>query len=605
MRKETNKKLPKLQYILVVLFATAWLVPVALFSYFIFHDYQKAYVEKSEDLNRNAVRISGVLFSSEIDDAITKLQKPTYDGDLENMYNKYENGSLTKAGFLTSIRSMMTSRFYMDRQVLQYAFYMKDQDAPDCYAGKNGYGYADYLENAHPAIRQVIQEGSNYVQVLVLDNQLYLVRNLYTVSDYRMYGSIVLGLKRESLVDSMPLENLADVRISMNDQPQLYEAVTKRNGKSQDKDPKKEELYGKLLEMDKENALSGNILNGVDSLTEDGFVGYCYHYTSDDYRMSFFYLLEENTLYSGISRLNTLAFASLVVIAILMVLTFRFLRRQIDKPLGTLNSAALQIKEGDFGAVIETPMPNREFDQMAESFNAMSAQIKHLFDTVYTEQMARKDAQISALQAQINPHFFNNTLEMMNWQARMNGDVEVCKMIEALSTVLDSGMNRSDDKLVRLSEELRCGDAFLYIMSMRFGARLQVEKEVDDSLLQVMVPGLILQPLLENAIRHGIEVVNSGTIWLKISHEEDLLHIDVINTGKGLTEGELQRIRDIISGKNKLDKKEPGVHTSIGIYNVNKRIRLIFGEEYGLTVSALSDQRVMSRITIPYREGII
>ena len=97
----------------------------------------------------------------------------------------------------------------------------------------------------------------------------------------------------------------------------------------------------------------------------------------------------------------------------------------------------------------------------------------------YSVKVQNKQAKIAALQSQINPHFLNNTLEMMNWQARMNNDIEVCKMIESLGTVLDSSMNRRNDRLVRLADELRCGDAFLYIMSMRFGQRLKVERNID------------------------------------------------------------------------------------------------------------------------------
>ena len=291
---------------------------------------------------------------------------------------------------------------------------------------------------------------------------------------------------------------------------------------------------------------------------------------------------------------------TLAAMACLMLLTYFYLSRQIEHPLKRLMDASKEIKDGKFGSVIDgEQMPNMEFDSLVSSFNAMSLQVKHLFDTVYMEKMATKDAQIAALQAQINPHFLNNTLEMMNWQARMNNDIEVCKMIESLGTVLDSSMNRRNDRLVRLADELRCGDAFLYIMSMRFGQRLKVERNIDESLQQIYVPQLILQPLLENAIKHGIEKVSSGTIWLEIYRDGANVNIDVINTGKPLTETELVRIQKIIAGTCRLDKSEPGVHTSIGIYNVNKRISLIFGAEYGLKVMQTEDGRIVSRIVIP------
>ena len=338
----------------------------------------------------------------------------------------------------------------------------------------------------------------------------------------------------------------------------------------------------------------------VTGITDRNYAGYAFYAATDNYELSIYYLMDEKELYSGIAHLNVIVIITLVAMACLMLLTYFYLSRQIEHPLKRLMDASMEIKDGKFGSVIDgEKMPNMEFDSLVSSFNAMSLQVKHLFDTVYMEKMATKDAQIAALQAQINPHFLNNTLEMMNWQARMNNDIEVCKMIESLGTVLDSSMNRRNDRLVRLADELRCGDAFLYIMSMRFGQRLKVERNIDESLQQIYVPQLILQPLLENAIKHGIEKVSSGTIWLEIYRDGENVNIDVINTGKPLTEKELVRIQEIIAGTYRLDKSEPGVHTSIGIYNVNKRISLIFGAEYGLKVMQTEDGRIVSRIVIP------
>ncbi|HCA69648.1 MAG TPA: two-component sensor histidine kinase, partial [Lachnospiraceae bacterium] len=190
-----------------------------------------------------------------------------------------------------------------------------------------------------------------------------------------------------------------------------------------------------------------------------------------------------------------------------------FVSHHITKPMSRMIQAAQDIEKGDIGMQIEgEPMPNKEFAVLMESFNHMSSEIKYLFHTAYNEKIARKDAKILALQSQINPHFLNNTLEMMNWQARMAGDVTVSKMIEALGTLLNSSMSRSNKKMIPLSEELRSVDAYCYIISMRFGKRLKIEKEIDENLLQTMVPRLILQPLIENAVVHGVETVKSGII---------------------------------------------------------------------------------------------
>lgn len=597
MEKSGRKKLPSLQITLMAVFAASWLIPIAVFSFFIFYTYQNAYIEKSDNLVKNAVNVSGVLVMNEIDEAVTKMQKPTYEGEWESMFDKYAKGKVTRADYLTSIKASLISKFYMDDQIARYAFYMTGDEAACCYSGKNGYSYEDYMTYVQPVVDEVMQKDSDYVEVYIIDNQIYLMRNLYTVKDYKKYGTLVVGINRSSLFQKIPLEESQNIRISVNGGT---EYLTK--GKHADEeDEKKENVYEQLVQVNK-GLTMGQRVTGI---TDRNYAGYAFYAATDNYELSIYYLMDEKELYSGIAHLNVIVVITLVAMACLMLLTYFYLSRHIEHPLKRLMDASMEIKDGKFGSVIDgEKMPNMEFESLVSSFNAMSLQVKHLFDTVYMEKMATKDAQIAALQAQINPHFLNNTLEMMNWQARMNNDIEVCKMIESLGTVLDSSMNRKNDRLVRLADELRCADAFLYIMSMRFGQRLKVERNIDESLQQIYVPQLILQPLLENAIKHGIEKVSSGTIWLEIYRQENNVNIDVINTGKVLSEKELVRIRQIITGTYQLDKAEPGVHTSIGIYNVNKRIGLIFGAEYGLTVMQTEDGRIISRIVIPFENEL-
>ena len=111
-------------------------------------------------------------------------------------------------------------------------------------------------------------------------------------------------------------------------------------------------------------------------------------------------------------------------------------------------------------------------------------------------------------------------------------------------------MDRSNKKMINLAEELRCVDAYCYIISMRFGKRLKIEKEIDNELLQLEVPQLILQPLIENATVHGVEKVKSGTIWIKVYKKESNAILQIINTGKGMTGEDQKRVRCILEGRN-------------------------------------------------------
>lgn len=566
--KSTRKKKKiSLRIAMTLVFAAAWLIPIAFFSYFIFHNYRQAYIEKSDNLIQNEVNVSGSLVTTKLDAAITKLQKPTYEGEWESLCNRYEKELITRAEYLKSIRSSLISKYYMDENIARYAFYMPGDVTPSCYAGKNGYSYESFLYEVQPEAMQVFEKDSNYTEVHIIDNQIYIMRNLYTAKDYHKYGLLIIGLDKNVLFRQLPVDNPQDLQISVDGREEFLTMA------GADKSPKWERLQ------------------------------YNYDYKCNNYTLNIHYTFDKSILYEEVDRLNSILDIFLFCMLPLMAISYYFLTVQIESPLQKLTNVAHRIMNGEFGTTVgSSNMPNEEFEGLAESFDAMSVQVKHLVDTVYLEQIATKDAQIQALQAQINPHFLNNTLEMMNWQARMNGDIEICKMIEALGTVLDSSMNRNNDRLVRLSDELHCGDSFLYIMSMRFGQRLHVEKSIQENLYQVQVPSLILQPLLENAIRHGIERVSQGTIWLNIYANVNDMYIDVINTGKHLEPEELKRIEDIIEGTYRLEKAEPGMHTSIGIYNVNKRIRLIYGAEYGLSVLQTEDDKFVSRIHIPRQD---
>lgn len=601
VQKRLKQRLPSIRITLLLLFAACWLIPISVFSFFIFHSYKEAYIEKIETLIMNGVNVSGVLVSTKIDDGIRLMQKPTYEGYWENAYAKYEKGTMTKQDYLAEIKATLKTKFQLDSRFSSYAFYMAEDENPSFYSSREAYGYGTYLQNVQPLVKEIQSTDSNYVEVHIIDNMIFLVRNLYTVNEYRKYGTLVVSLKTSELFREMPMEKLNQVRIFVNGKASYI-------GKE----------AGGVTMMQQESLEESELLEEIRQVEDLGYReqvirkeggdmnGYAFHAKYDNYDLALTYLVNHEDLYASISTLFNLVFIIIGAMIPLIILTYFFLTRHLENPLRRLVKASGKISQGEFGTLLDLKsMPNQEFESFATSFNAMSEQVKYLFDTVFHEQISRRDAQIAALQAQINPHFLNNTLEMMNWQARMNGDITTSKMIEALGTVLDFTMNRNNEKKIYLSEELRCADSYLYIMSMRFGQRLKVEKEVDSSLLQSYVPQLILQPLLENAIKHGIEKISSGTILLKIYQQDAKIILDVENTSRSMSLTELEKINQILSDTAVpvLGQKEPNHHTSIGIANVNKRIKLIYGNDYGLQIFSKDQQKTVSRITLPYDES--
>lgn len=201
-----------------------------------------------------------------------------------------------------------------------------------------------------------------------------------------------------------------------------------------------------------------------------------------------------------------------------------------------------------------------------------------------------------ALQSHINPHFMNNTMEVINWEARMAGNVKVSRMIEALSTMMDAAMDRRKRPEVTLAEEMGYVNSYLYIMKERLGKRLTVEMDIPEELMRYYVPRLILQPLIENAIEHGVVPNGSGMVEVRGWKDDQYLYLETLNDGV-FTEQDKERINRLLDMNYNTSKEPSG---SLGIANVNQRLRILFGEPCGLTMEEI-EGRVVARLTIPVR----
>ena len=221
----------------------------------------------------------------------------------------------------------------------------------------------------------------------------------------------------------------------------------------------------------------------------------------------------------------------------------------------------------------------------AIGFVQNQGRLKYQFDHIYEEELALKDARIMALQSHINPHFMNNTLEIINWEARLAENDKVSEMISSLGTLLDAALDRKKQPEVPLKEELTYVKAYLFIMKERFGKRLEVTLEIPEELYQEKVPRLILQPVIENAIAHGVQVQGTGKVRITGKKEQDFLILAVHNDGT-MTEEDEARIERLLKPDYNTSRESSG---NLGIANVNQRLRILYGEESGLSIFEKND----------------
>ncbi|WP_418453879.1 sensor histidine kinase [Allofournierella sp.] len=295
---------------------------------------------------------------------------------------------------------------------------------------------------------------------------------------------------------------------------------------------------------------------------------------------------------------RTLGAIALLLIP-LMASVFLFFHRKINRPVNLLTAASNRIEQGEFGVQVEErKMGSAELEYLGGQFNRMSGQLQNQFERIYREELALRDARIMALQSQINPHFLGNTLEVINWEARLAGDVKVSMMLEALSTILEATMDRSHRSTIRLSEELHYVNAYLTIIGHRLGRRLTVEREIDESLLEMQVPRLVMQPILENAVEHGVGNKQHGVIVIRARRENsEWMSLEVENDSP-LTPDAEARIRALLTS----EEQPAGIGaTSLGIRNVHQRLRILYGEESGLSVKTTKNGSTLSsmRVRLP------
>lgn len=305
--------------------------------------------------------------------------------------------------------------------------------------------------------------------------------------------------------------------------------------------------------------------------------------------------IDKRITHAEISTLEALFIILLIFMIPLVVQMMRFFHRKVTCPIKQLVTASNEVREGNLGIQVENNEDNEEFYQMKDSFNHMSKRLKNQFDKIYLEEVALRDAKIMALQSQINPHFLNNTLEIINWEARLTGNYKVSAMIEALSVMLGETMNRKEKQFHSVAEEMAYADAYLYIISQRFGAKFQCTKQIDERLLTVQVPRLIIQPIVENAVEHGMDATRRSSVEIRLYERRDgYLCIEVENNGR-LSEEDRIKIDKLLSADIEPDKEK---RVSLGIRNVDQRIKMIYGTDCGLFITGNEKEHTVSTILL-------
>lgn len=283
------------------------------------------------------------------------------------------------------------------------------------------------------------------------------------------------------------------------------------------------------------------------------------------------YLVEEIPLfvfYGNLLLMMSLLFCAVLLCILFCVIFNKIQKKYVIQPVFGLVDAFGDMERAEFVTIPDVHRKD-EIGILQEAFNQMTERLDNLINQVYRIDYEKQEAQLRALTEQINPHFLYNTLDSIHWKAIRNKDLEVAEQILALSDVYRYLLNQGKEKIT-IRDEVKFQEKYLYLMSMRYGNRVAWKSEVSEDALDLMIPKLIIQPLIENAIVHGIEPSpEGGSVILRIYREKGELVIDVKDTGVGF-------------GRN-LSLRNDELHALEGAFalkNMNSRLKLHYPKGY-------------------------
>ena len=283
-----------------------------------------------------------------------------------------------------------------------------------------------------------------------------------------------------------------------------------------------------------------------------------------------------------------------IILVIVALLFSRFMARSITLPIQKLRDSMKKVQEGDFSVSDVVVDSKNEIGSLTKSFDVMTHRIHELMEQNVHEQEENRKSELKALQSQINPHFLYNTLDSIIWMAEGKKNEEVVLMTASLARLLRQSIS-NEDEVVPIANEVEYARGYLTIQKMRYKDKLEFQIEVDSSILYIPLIKLVLQPIIENAIYHGLKYKESkGLLIVKGFMKDGNAVLQVIDDGVGMDEETLAHIYD----KHKVNYHSNGV----GVYNVQKRLKLYYGEDYGITYTSELGKGTTATITIPGRQ---
>lgn len=336
---------------------------------------------------------------------------------------------------------------------------------------------------------------------------------------------------------------------------------------------------------------------GCDVLRLDGQLYFTCWLTDKEHGWIYLNQFPYSEIYGQITQMRYTLFGIFAVMFVASILIMRRLARAVTRPLQTLSQSMRVVETGDFKAaeaVLPPESSGDETGELTQEFRVMLEKIDLLIYENYEKQLLLQEMRYQMLQAQINPHFLNNTLNTVAWMVKAGQNDNANRVIVELGQLLRSALSKKD--YASVAEDIQHTRAYITIQQFRYGKRASFEVDCSGTVEEYMLPKMVLQPLVENAILHGVEdALKHCTVTVSVIEEKDTLRLEVQDDGPGMSQERLEAVRNFTA--------KPKGH-GIGLKNIKERLEMAFGEDCTFHIDSALDQGTTVRIVVPKkREG--
>lgn len=420
-------------------------------------------------------------------------------------------------------------------------------------------------------------------KVITIKRNLFDVTSVVTVDNY--LGTIYLDISEDVIGQQLS-------RLNLGSRSGFY--IIDKNG---------EEIYKSenqvpIQKMGKQILLEAG--NGQGHLIEDEDSYYMIQKNRSGGWVSIL-RVHKGDILENVEQTRQYILITLLLSSVFLLFLYFLMSKRISIPIRNLKNGMEKIQKGNLA--VRVPVTSRdEVGVLAEGLNQMASQLEEYIDRVYVAEIKQREAELNALKSQIRPHYLYNTLDVIRMTAVKNDDSQAAEMIESLARQLRYLIGEKNDS-VSLERELDNIRDYFKLIRIKFENRLEIKISVSDKLKTVRVPKLVLQPVVENSVKHGLrQKEGNGNVWITANLQKEILVLTVMDDGCGMEPDTLARLQEkLVAGADKRETLENG---GIGLLNVQERIWKKYGEPYGLEIQSTLGMGTIVMIKVPYRKEV-